>query len=131
MPPGGLKIRIDVNASEPVYRQVAAQLRTLIVEGALTPGDSLPPVRKLATDLAVHFNTIAEAYRLLAEEGFLDVGHGRAARVAERRAPRAREGDVEAFRQRLRRMMAEMKAGGLPAARIRKEIESLMENLEP
>lgn len=125
-----LQIRIDVNAAEPVYRQVAAQFRTLMVEGALRPGDVLPPVRKLALDLAVHFNTIAEAYRLLAEEGFLDVAHGRAARVAERRPPRASAADVDGWRLKLRRMMAEMKAGGLTAARIRKEVESLLESLE-
>ena len=126
-----MQIRIDVNAAEPVFRQVAAQIRTLIVEGVLQPGDELPPVRKLAIDLAVHFNTIAESYRMLAAEGFLDVGHGRAARVAERRTPRMAAGSLEAWRGRLRQTLAEMKADGLPASRIRKELESLMENLEP
>jgi GntR family transcriptional regulator len=129
MPSKNAQIRIDLSAAEPAYRQIVAQLRTLIVEGALKPGDTLPPVRTLAMDLAVHFNTVAEAYRTLAEEGWLDVGHGRAARVIERATPRVTEAAIETLRQRLRRILAEMKASGVPARRIRQELQTLMEAL--
>jgi DNA-binding transcriptional MocR family regulator len=33
-------------------------------------GQQLPTVRELATDMGVHHNTVAEAYRLLALEGW-------------------------------------------------------------
>jgi GntR family transcriptional regulator len=127
MPPGNPQIRIDLGAAEPAYRQISAQLRTLIVEGRLKPGDALPPVRRLAMDLAVHFNTVAEAYRLLAEEGWLDVGHGRAAHVIERATPKVTDAAIETQRQRLRRVLAEMKASGVPPRRIRQELRALME----
>src|ERR1700733_7254942 len=67
------QIRLDNAAGTAAYRQIADQLRTLIVEGVLRHGDSLPPVRRLALELGVHFNTTAEAYRALAEEGFLEI----------------------------------------------------------
>jgi GntR family transcriptional regulator len=125
-----VRIHIDLNAAEPAYRQIAAQLRTRIMEGALRPGDPLPPVRRLALDLAVHFNTVAEAYRTLAEEGWLDVGHGRTAIVRSRSTPKPGDETVEALTSRLRQALAEMKAGGVPARRIRKELKTFLEELE-
>jgi len=130
MPARNTRIRIDLNAAEPAYRQVATQLRTLIVEGSLQPGDTLPPVRRLALDLAVHFNTVAEAYRLLAEEGWLDVGHGRNARVIERAMPKPSGAAWEAHRQKLRQVLAGMKASGVPASRIRQEFQTLIEAMK-
>jgi GntR family transcriptional regulator len=130
MPSKNAQIRIDLGAAEPAYRQIAAQLRTLIVEGALKPGDALPPVRVLARDLAIHFNTVAEAYRLLAEEGWLDVGHGRAARVIERATPKVTEAAIETLRHKLRQVLAEMKANGVPVSRMRQELNILLEAVE-
>ena len=66
-----LTITIDRGVGEPVYAQVAHQLRQLIASGALSPGMTLPSVRGLAGDLGVNLNTIARAYRLLEGEGFL------------------------------------------------------------
>jgi DNA-binding transcriptional regulator YhcF (GntR family) len=63
----------------PLYRQIADAIRTLLVAGTLVPGDILPPVRRLAIDLGLHFNTVAEAYRALALEGWLDLRRGRGA----------------------------------------------------
>jgi GntR family transcriptional regulator len=130
MPRRSAQIRIDLDFNEPAYRQISSQLRTLFVEGVLMPGDTLPPVRKLAMDLAVHFNTVAEAYRLLAEEGWLDVGHGRNARVVERAAPKPSQANLETHRQRLRQLIAEMRAGGVSASRVRRELETLIEAME-
>ncbi|MFH1765478.1 MAG: GntR family transcriptional regulator [Gemmatimonadota bacterium] len=48
-------------------------MRGLITSGALVTGTSLPSVRQLAGDLGVNLNTIARAYRLLEDEGFLDI----------------------------------------------------------
>ena len=66
-----LTITIDRGLEEAVYEQVAHQIRLLIASGALPPGMTLPPVRRLAGDLSVNLNTIARAYRLLEGEGFL------------------------------------------------------------
>jgi DNA-binding transcriptional regulator YhcF (GntR family) len=52
--------------------------------GALKPGAFLPLVRQRAIDLAVHFNPVAEAYRMLADEGWLDLKHHRGALLIAR-----------------------------------------------
>ena len=66
-----LTLTIDRNLDDPVYEQVADQVRRLVASGALAPGTPLPSVRQLAGDLGVNLNTIARAYRLLEGEGFL------------------------------------------------------------
>lgn len=66
-----LTIAIDHGVEEPVYGQVAHQVRQLIASGALGPGTTLPSMRRLAGDLGVNLNTIARAYRLLEGESFL------------------------------------------------------------
>lgn len=120
------QIRIDLGLPEPAFRQIAAQVRTLIIEGTLQPGDTLPSVRRLAVDLGIHFNTVAEAYRQLAGEGWVEVAHGKAATIAGRAVPAATEGEAEGLRQRLRNLVAEMRARGIPARAIRSELGSLL-----
>jgi DNA-binding transcriptional regulator YhcF (GntR family) len=72
-----LILTIDRALEDPVYQQVAEQVRRLVASGALGPGTALPSVRRLAGDLGVNLNTIARAYRLLEGEGFLVI-HDRA-----------------------------------------------------
>ena len=81
-------IRIDLAASVPAYRQIANAIRALLVAGAFPIGDPLPTVRQLAVDLGVHHNTVAEAYRVLSEEGWLDLRRRHGAIVLDRSRPR-------------------------------------------
>lgn len=89
------------------------------------PGESLPPVRRLAIDLGVHFNTVAEAYRLLAAEGWLELQHGRSAVVLERVSPTvAPEAWVNQFRDRLQGLIAQMRADGVASEDIAAELRT-------
>lgn len=126
-----MKLRIDLNSSNPVYRQIVDGLRILLVNGELNTGDQLPPVRRLALDLGVHFNTVAEAYRTLAEEGWLDIGRRNGAHVIARPLPSRPDPETEvSFQRRLRELAAEVQARGFSRARIARELRLLAENLE-
>jgi GntR family transcriptional regulator len=126
----GPVLRIDAASSASLVRQIVDQLRVSLVEGSLKPGAVLPPVRRLATDLAVHFNTVAEAYRQLASEGWLDLRQGRGATVVEREAPAPSRREISGYRQRLRELVSQMRAHGVPAARIAAELKSIAEGIE-
>jgi GntR family transcriptional regulator len=129
--PRSAQLKIDLSSDVPAYRQIADQVRALMVEGALEPGDSLPPVRKLALDLGIHFNTIAEAYRTLAREGLLDITHGHGARVAGvSPKPQADPEEAENFRLRLRELVAMVRTRGLSTRRIIGELRAVVEGLE-
>lgn len=126
----GPTLRVDASSPTPLVRQIVDQLRVLLVDGALAPGSALPPVRRLATDLAVHFNTVAEAYRQLASEGWLDLRHGRGAIVMAREAPSASKREITGYRQRLRELVSQMRAQGVPAGRIAAELKEIAEGIK-
>jgi DNA-binding transcriptional regulator YhcF (GntR family) len=120
------RIRVDPTSSVPVVRQIADSLRVLLVEGELVPGTALPSVRRLAMELGVHFNTVAEAYRQMAAEGWLELKHGRRAVVVPRVVPAVRNGAwTEDFRNRLRGMVAQMRSQGISAAGIATELRAM------
>ena len=129
MPPG-TKIRIDLNSQIPAYRQIVDAIRVLLVDGALPPGSDLPSVRRLAMELGVHFNTVGEAYRALAEEGWLDLRHGRGAAILARGSPEnASPERVREFQVQLRNLVAQMRSSGVPPARIAAELQAAIEGL--
>jgi GntR family transcriptional regulator len=106
-------LRIDVGSEVPVYRQIANALRAYLVGGELRAGEQLATVRELALDLGVHHNTVAEAYRILADEGWLDLRRRRGVTVLERERPRANAQASAAFKRRLAELVAEASAGGV------------------
>jgi len=112
------QITIDPRSPSPAFRQVVDQLRHLLVAEVLKPGDILPSVRRLAIDLGLNHNSIAEAYRMLAAEGWLDLAQGRSVRVRPRSAEpapsRSERKELRAsYHRRLQHLIAEMRAKGL------------------
>jgi GntR family transcriptional regulator len=127
-------IRIDPATPTPIYRQIVDQLRVLIVEGTLEAAQPLPPVRQLALELGVHFNTVAEVYRLLAQEGLVETSHGRTARIA---APnhstlghKQQQEALDMLRQRVRQLVAELCTRGLSRQQISHELRCFSKELE-
>jgi len=124
-------LTVDLASSTPVYRQIVDGLRVLLVGGRLAPGDSLPSVRRLALDLGVHFNTVAQAYRALAEEGWIEIARRNGARVIERLAPDARQTDLgNQMQRRLEELIAELRARGYSPSRLARDLRRAAQNLE-
>jgi len=124
-------LRIDLSHSTPAFRQIADGMRALLVNGVFKPGDFLPTVRQLAVDLAVHHNTVAQAYRLLAEEGWLELKRHHGAKVIERRAQKATPASQQNFAQRLRELAARAVADGVDAKTIARHLDALSNELKP
>lgn len=126
----GPTITIDPKLPFPIYRQIVDAMRHLLVSGRLQPGDALPTVRDLAVDLGVNFNTVAQAYRILADEGWLELKRRRGAVVVDReqpsRPPRERE---QQSVQRLRELIAQFQAEGIPVDRIASQLRKLADSL--
>lgn len=66
-----MQIRI-IDDGVPIYRQIVDQIRDRILSGVLSSGDEMPPIRTLATQIAVNPNTVARAYRELETEGLVE-----------------------------------------------------------
>jgi DNA-binding transcriptional regulator YhcF (GntR family) len=116
-------IRFDPKSDVPAIRQIADNLRALLVDRRLEPGTQLPSMRRLAMELGVHFSTVAEAYRELAAEGWLDMQHGRGATVLARIPPAIkRNAWIDEFRDRLRGLIAQTRADGAPGNEVAAEL---------
>lgn len=124
-------LRIDPESAIPVYRQIVDGLRIALVNRELVPGDVLPPVRRLALDLGVHFNTVAQAYRALSSEGWLEISARSGVAVKLRATPSESQPDLTAtLRQRLEELSAQMLARGTRRAVLARELRRMAEHLE-
>ncbi|MFD6343053.1 aminotransferase class I/II-fold pyridoxal phosphate-dependent enzyme, partial [Streptomyces sp. NPDC060210] len=70
--------------------EISADVERAVGSGELAPGQLLPPMRELATDLGVNPNTVAAAYRSLRERGVIETAGRRGSRVRARPASTAR-----------------------------------------
>src|SRR5260370_40169756 len=75
--------RLDQHSGVPVYRQLIDQVQAAIATGAVSVGDQLPTVRRVAVDLAINPNTVVRAYREMEGRRILDTQHGTCTFVAE------------------------------------------------
>lgn len=73
-----MKIIISNSDKEPIYEQIARQIKDLIMSGALQAGDTLPSMRLLAKELRISMLTTKHAYEELEQEGYIEsyVGKG-------------------------------------------------------
>jgi GntR family transcriptional regulator len=78
-----LSVRLELGSNTPIYEQIVGQVREQLAIGELKPGDQLPTVRQLASELRVNFNTIARAYRLLDDAGLISTQRGRGTYLLE------------------------------------------------
>ena len=75
--------RSNPTSGVPVYLQLIEQVKHAIDVGALSPGDQLPAIRRVAEDLVINPNTVAQAYRELEHEGVIELRQGSGAFVSE------------------------------------------------
>ena len=119
-------LHLNYRDGRPIYEQVKDGLRRLLVTGAIPPGDKLPSVRQLASQLAINPNTIQKAYESLEAEGYVYSVAGKGSfAVAPEHAPDA--AGIESARAALLKAAGQLRDLGLTDA----EIELLLkEGLE-
>jgi DNA-binding transcriptional regulator YhcF (GntR family) len=123
-----LRVSLNLDSPIPAYRQIADDVRRHLVDERLKPGDLLPPIRQLALDLGVHFNTVALAYRLLADEGWLELKRRRGATVIARNAPRAvDQRQVDHLLRQVAQIAAQLRSAGMSSRQISAALRRLAE----
>jgi GntR family transcriptional regulator len=79
-----MQIEIDLESGVPIYMQLVDRIRQMVATGSLQPGQQLPTMRQLATDLRINYNTVGRAYLLLEQEGLISTQQGRGTYIASR-----------------------------------------------
>jgi GntR family transcriptional regulator len=75
--PLSLQLKLDFRKKQPLAEQLKDSIRQRIQTGEIQPGEQLPTVRLLAAQLGINFNTVARAYRMLDQSGYLTTQQGR------------------------------------------------------
>ena len=94
-----MKLIISSVSGEPIYEQIKNQIRSAIMSGELMAGEVLPPLRKLAKELA--------------DEGLVENVQGKGTFVMERGNELMRERAREHIMDKLREVSIEAKAANI------------------
>lgn len=100
-------LHVDPRSSIPVYLQVVDGVKAAVARGMLAPGERLPSVRELATEMTINHNTIAKAYQELERERVIEVVRGRGTFIATQPSVPNREERLGDMKQDMRRLLVE------------------------
>ena len=115
-------INIDYSDRRPLYEQITDKLAGLMLAGVLKPGEKLPSVRSLATELSVNPNTISRAYGELERIGYIYSVVGKGSFVS------GKENIVEGESAKLLKEMEELLKKAKSMGISRSKIEELLKN---
>lgn len=77
-----MEIVISNASDQPIYEQIASQIRAQVLAGQLAEGQQLPSIRMLATQLRISAITTKRAYQELETQGFIHTVPGKGCFVA-------------------------------------------------
>jgi GntR family transcriptional regulator len=124
-------LSIEPDGPVPIYQQIRDRIVEAIADGRLPVGSALPSTRQLAVDLGVNFHTVNKGYDLLRQEGLLRLGRKSGAVVCRDAGSGPPDpGWAQDWTGRLRTLLAEAAAQGMPAADIVGECQAAMTDFD-
>lgn len=120
-----MKIIISNSSDEPIYEQIARQIKEMIIKGELEEGEALPSIRGLAKDIQISVITTKRAYEELEREGFIETVQGKGSFVAVQNKELLKEKKLKIIEEKLAELVRESKLLGISY----KEIEEILKIL--
>jgi GntR family transcriptional regulator len=93
-------IEIDPSLPQPIFDQVATQIKFAIAAGTVRAEEMIPSVRDLARQLTINPNTVVRAYRVLQDEEILITRRGMGLVVTEHAQTKCQKQRKEFFKRR-------------------------------
>ena len=119
---------LDVNprSGVPLYVQLIEQIKHALEIGALQPGEQLPTVRQLATELTIAPNTIVKAYDELSKLGLIESRQGVGTIVAANIDGALRRQQQDALFERLHLLVRDAAHLGMSEVELRAAFEAAL-----
>ena len=76
-------IYLDMESEMPLYQQIVNQVIEMIANGRMKPGEPLPSVRRLASDIGINLHTVNKSYKILQQQGYIRMHRRKGAVIAE------------------------------------------------
>jgi GntR family transcriptional regulator len=109
-----MDIIISNSSGKPIYEQITAQIKSLILTDILQEGDALPSMRMLAKELHISVITTKRAYEDLERDGFIETVTGKGSFVAHKNLEIVREEHMRRVEEALQRAVALARSSGIP-----------------
>jgi GntR family transcriptional regulator len=122
-----MRVILSNSSSEPIYEQIARQVRTQIFAGELEEGTLLSSIRSLAQDLQVSVITTKRAYGELEREGLIDTIGGKGTFVAAQNPQFLREKRISLVEKKLAEAVSEARLVGLSLDDLAEMVQLLAE----
>ena len=113
-----MKIIISNADARPIYEQITAQIKNLIISGKLKPGDALPSMRFLAKELRISVITTKRAYEELERSGLIETVAGKGSFVAGMNTDFIREEHLRIAEDHLQQAVEAAKSAGISKAEL-------------
>ncbi|HHW18575.1 MAG TPA: GntR family transcriptional regulator [Firmicutes bacterium] len=120
-------IVLDNSSPVPLYKQIVEQIRARILKGELQPGEPLPSIRQLASDLLTSVITTKRAYQELEAEGLIQTRPGLGTFVAEIKEASLEEIRLKEVEARLRDIVRDSARLGIGATTLRSILDKVIE----
>lgn len=118
-----MNIIISNSSQEPIYEQIAKQIKSNIIKGEIGEGEMLPSIRGLAQELQISVITTKRAYEELEREGFIETVPGKGSFISSQ--------NKELIREKKLKLMEEKIAGVIEESRdLNISVEDLIEMMK-
>lgn len=122
-----MEIIISNSSGKPIYEQITAQIKNLIMKGSLKPGDSLPSMRLLAKELRISVITTKRAYEDLERDGFITTVVGKGSFVREANMELVKEERLRMIENHLQAAVEIARQSGIEEEELQDILELLFE----
>jgi GntR family transcriptional regulator len=106
-------LNVDPRSGVPLYVQIVDDVKRALAVGSLQPGDRLPTVQKLSSELTIAPNTIVKAYGELQRLGLIEARAGAGTVVSVTAPASIRETQLLALNQRIQILVQDAQTLGL------------------
>jgi GntR family transcriptional regulator len=124
----GAAVQVDPASHVPIYLQIAEAIRAAVAAGVYRPGEVLPSLRAMATQIHVNPNTVQRAYDELERAGLVYSQRGRGLFVAEKGAAFAQSLAGDGVRRALDETIRAAQLAGMNATQIREIFQAVLEH---
>ena len=117
-----MDIIINSNSNAPIYEQITNQIKSMVMNGELKAGDSIPSMRSLAKSLHISVITVQRAYGDLQRDGFIEMTVGRGSYIAAQNIDFIKEENFRLIEGLLKKAVAIGKANDIKIEQLIKTI---------
>lgn len=118
-----MNILISNSSGEPIYEQIASQIKAMIIGGELAAGDALPSMRLLAGQLRISVITTKRAYEELERDGFIESYTGKGSFVKAQNPELIKEENLRAIEELMLQICVKAKLGGVSLDELKETLE--------